>query len=272
MSGRNNKKETKRVSKAQRAGIVFPPTRFATKAREQTGAERMSAGVGVYLAAVTEYLTAEVLDIAASVARTNKRKRIIPRDIQLGVLNDLELNSLLGKATIAQGGVLPNVLQVLLPTKSKNAKPQVDDSALPTLGATVALSESVAAPPVVEVPSVGAETSQVAPAPEVQISNEQDSGAEEDVKEDAVQVDIPVSEPVPTAEAEEETGFTVQPEAEEAEDETGSAVQPEEETVHVEVPLANADRAPVVEASVAAPEEEEDEEPNTVEIPEDELE
>ena len=35
--------------------------------------------------------------------------------VQLAIRNDEELNKLLGKVTIAQGGVLPNIQAVLLP-------------------------------------------------------------------------------------------------------------------------------------------------------------
>ena len=77
--------------------------------------ERIGAGAPVYLAAVMEYLTAEILELAGNAARD---KRINPCHLQLAIRNDEELNKLLSGVTIAQGGVLPNIHTVLLPKKS----------------------------------------------------------------------------------------------------------------------------------------------------------
>ena len=81
-------------------------------------AKRTGVGAGVYLAAVLEYLCAEILELAGNAARDNKKTRIVPRHITLAVKNDEELNKLLGGVTIASGGVLPNIHAVLLPKKS----------------------------------------------------------------------------------------------------------------------------------------------------------
>jgi histone H2A len=96
-------------------------------------AERVGAGVTVYLAAVLEYLSAEILELAGNAARDNKKTRIIPRNLQLAIRNDEELNKLLSGVTIAQGGVLPNILSIyqsiLLPKKTADEVPAPKSSA-----------------------------------------------------------------------------------------------------------------------------------------------
>ena len=81
--------------------------------------ERIGSGAPVYLAAVLEYLAAEVLELAGNAAKDNKKTRVIPRHILLAIRNDEELNRLMSNTTIADGGVLPNINPMLLPSKSK---------------------------------------------------------------------------------------------------------------------------------------------------------
>ncbi|XP_033025581.1 histone H2A type 2-C-like [Lacerta agilis] len=118
MSGRGNqggKAKGKAKSRSSRAGLQFPVGRVHRLLRKGHYAARVGAEAPVYTAAVLEYLTAEILELAGNAARDNKKARIVPRHLQLAVRNDQELNNLLAKATISQGGVLPNIQAVLLP-------------------------------------------------------------------------------------------------------------------------------------------------------------
>ena len=118
--GRGKGKSSSRaVSRSAKAGLQFPVGRIARHLKKGRFATRVGAGAPVYLAAVLEYLAAEVLELAGNAAKDNKKSRIVPRHIQLAIRNDEELNKLLSRTTIASGGVLPNINVFLLPKKKE---------------------------------------------------------------------------------------------------------------------------------------------------------
>ncbi|KAF8390780.1 hypothetical protein HHK36_025308 [Tetracentron sinense] len=119
--GRKGAAKRKAVSKSAKAGLQFPVARIARFLRKGRYAHRLGTGAPIYMAAVLEYLAAEVLELAGNAARDNKKSRIIPRHILLAVRNDEELGKLLAGVTISMGGVLPNIHQVLLPKKTEKA-------------------------------------------------------------------------------------------------------------------------------------------------------
>lgn len=110
-------KPKSKTTRSSKAGLQFPVGRVARYMRSCSTLPRLGVGAPVYMAAVIEYLAAEVLELAGNAARDNKRKRINPRHIMLAVRNDEELNKLLGSVNIAKGGVLPNIHAELLPKK-----------------------------------------------------------------------------------------------------------------------------------------------------------
>lgn len=119
-AARGGKKDQSQT-RSSRAGLQFPVGRIHRQLRDGRYAARIGAGAPVYLAAVLEYLAAEILELAGNASRDNKRVRIIPRYIQLAIRNDEELNKLLQSVTIASGGVIPNIHSQLLPPKSKKS-------------------------------------------------------------------------------------------------------------------------------------------------------
>jgi histone H3/H4 len=79
--GKGGKVKGKSKSRSSRAGLQFPVGRIHRLLRKGNYAERVGAGAPVYLAAVMEYLAAEVLELAGNAARDNKKTRIIPRHL-----------------------------------------------------------------------------------------------------------------------------------------------------------------------------------------------
>ncbi|KAA3472654.1 putative histone H2A.5 [Gossypium australe] len=142
--GRRGGHRKKAVSKSAKAGLQFPVGRIARYLKKGRYAQRYGGGAPVCLAAVLEYLAAEVsdlfsqpfismssrsafsslilvLELAGNAARDNKKNRINPRHVLLAVRNDEELGKLLQGVTIASGGVLPNINAVLLPKKASSS-------------------------------------------------------------------------------------------------------------------------------------------------------
>ena len=112
-TGQGTKKH--KISRSSRAGLQFPIGRVENIIRAKLqNCGRLGLGAPVYLAAVIEYLSAEILELSGNAARDNKRVRIKTRDILLAVANDAELTKLFKDVTLS-GGVLPNIHAVLLP-------------------------------------------------------------------------------------------------------------------------------------------------------------
>ena len=108
-------------SRSSKAGIQFPVGRIGRYLKEGRYAQRIGSGAPVYLAAVLEYLIAEIIELAGNAAKEQKKQRIVPRHIQLAIRNDEELNRFVGGVTIASGGVMPHIhAQLVKPTKTKS--------------------------------------------------------------------------------------------------------------------------------------------------------
>jgi len=118
--------EFKAQSRSSKAGLQFPVGRIHRLLKKGNYAQRVGAGAPVYLAAVLEYLAAEILELAGNAARDNKKARIVPRHLQLAIKNDEELNKLLGSVIISQGGVVPHIAPELLPAKTKKGEESQD--------------------------------------------------------------------------------------------------------------------------------------------------
>jgi histone H3/H4 len=121
---------SKGSSRQGKAGIIFPPC-VAEKFLRNFGYSKVmvTSTAPVFLAAVLEYLVAEVLILASKSATNNKRIRITIRDLQLSVGEDQELSTLFDKLNISflGGGVVPFIHPCLVTKKPRKKKSKTVD-------------------------------------------------------------------------------------------------------------------------------------------------
>jgi histone H2B len=95
------------AKRSLRAGLLFPIRRVEKHFKSHLGGHRarISASGAIFLAAVVEYLVAEILEL-------------VPRSIALAIYGDAELNLMYSKShVVLQGGVLPHIEPSLVKTK-----------------------------------------------------------------------------------------------------------------------------------------------------------
>ncbi|KAI8339239.1 histone-fold-containing protein [Chlamydoabsidia padenii] len=110
-SGEPSMRRTRR-SKQVRAGITLPVSRIHKLFREGNYASRYSVSASIYVAAVLEYVSLEILEDAGWKALDRQRKTILPKDLMMSIQNDPALNALLadsfgGVQVAGAGWVMP---------------------------------------------------------------------------------------------------------------------------------------------------------------------
>ena len=107
------KTAAKQTSRSAKAGLCFPVGRLARMLKNGRYSERVGVGASVYMAAVLEYLVAEILEVSVMVVKQHKKSRITPRYMFLGLKEDEEFSSLFQRSVITSSGVKPASLNKL---------------------------------------------------------------------------------------------------------------------------------------------------------------
>ncbi|KAL6722938.1 hypothetical protein Aduo_018005 [Ancylostoma duodenale] len=93
--------------RSARAGLVFPVTRCHRQMKKLRVGRRVSPKAAVFMAAVLEYLVAEVLELAGYAAADHAKKRITPQHICVAVYTDSELLGIVDGTVFHEGGIVP---------------------------------------------------------------------------------------------------------------------------------------------------------------------
>lgn len=92
-----------KVTQSIKSGLIMPVSLIARKLRKATGL-RVSKSAPVYLTAILEYLTSEILSLASDSLQAPRRKRIQPRDLLKSILSDEELSKICPNLVIPESG------------------------------------------------------------------------------------------------------------------------------------------------------------------------
>lgn len=122
------KADRKIKSKSRKAGLIFPVGRIDRYLRKATHHYRIGGITPVYLSAVLEYVTAEILELAGNAAKLNKKKRLNPRHILLAIANDAEIREMLKDVTIPSAGFVPDYSFLMKSNATLKQKLAIKDS------------------------------------------------------------------------------------------------------------------------------------------------
>lgn len=124
------KESMSKNTRQEKAGISFPPSLLEKFLRDFGNSNLMvSDSAPVCLAAIVQYLTGEILELAVESASINNRVRITIRDLEMGIRHDDELNEFFVRNNMSflGGGSVPYIHPSLIVKKPKKKNTKKKD-------------------------------------------------------------------------------------------------------------------------------------------------
>ena len=104
------------MTQSTRAGIIFPVGRIGRYMRTKGMTQRVGKHAPIYMAAVMEYICAEVIEVAGQVCNdmrassvARRHMRLIPRHVELAVRDDTDLARFFHNKTFFGAGTTPYI-------------------------------------------------------------------------------------------------------------------------------------------------------------------
>ena len=89
-----NDKASQKIRISDRCELIFRVSKFARLLKEGRYAKRVGVKGAIFIAAVIEYVVAEVIDIAVLYAQEHKAKRLTPKILYEAMKSEYELSHL----------------------------------------------------------------------------------------------------------------------------------------------------------------------------------
>ena len=112
----------KSSSKSQKAGLTFPVARINRFMKGNSGTKRIGGSAPVYMTAVIEYVTAELMELAGNNTKKAGRKTVAPDDLTTALRGDADLAKVFAGHGIFVGDRINKISETIKYTAAKSKR------------------------------------------------------------------------------------------------------------------------------------------------------
>ena len=121
-------KKKKSISKSEKSGLTFPVARLNKYMKKYSNMKRVGGSAPVFMTAVAEYITAEIMEQAGNITSAAGRKTVSADDLSKAMRSDKELAKLFTGHGIFVGDKIGKVTDAITYVE-KEKKPKATEAA-----------------------------------------------------------------------------------------------------------------------------------------------